>query len=88
MELPIAPDDEAWAAARWAELGAADAVLIVPGSGTFSTARRWAPERFVEVCQMLQGEQGLTPLVLGGLGAGIGLIGIVPETKQFPRLMM
>ena len=71
LELHIAPQDEAWAAARWAELAphSRDAVLIVPGSGAFSRARRWAPERFVEVARRLEAENGLPPLILGGLGS-------------------
>ena len=70
LELAIAPHDEAWASSRWAELGApAAAVLLVPGSGAFSRARRWAPERFVQVGQTLQAQHGLQPLVLAGLDA-------------------
>jgi ADP-heptose:LPS heptosyltransferase len=67
LELAITPDDDAWAAARWAELGAREAALLVPGSGAFSRARRWEPERFVEVGQALWAEHGLRPLVLAGL---------------------
>lgn len=67
LELSIAPQDEAWAAARWADLDPGDGVLVVPGSGAFSRARRWAPERFAEVSRSLTDEQGLTPLILGGL---------------------
>jgi heptosyltransferase-2 len=68
LELYIAPDDEGWAQARWAELGnPGGAALLVPGSGAFSRARRWPPERFVEVGQTLQQRHGLTPLVLSGL---------------------
>ena len=63
LELAIAPDDEAWAAARWADLRDAPSVLLVPGSGAFSRARRWAPERFVEVGRTLAARHGLRPLV-------------------------
>ncbi len=66
LELAIAPDDDAWAEARWRDLGA-DAALLVPGSGAFSRARRWAPERFAAVGRALRDERGLRPLVLGGL---------------------
>jgi heptosyltransferase-2 len=41
--------------------------MLVPGSGAFSRARRWAPERFVEVARTLLDRDGLTPLVLSGL---------------------
>src|SRR5579859_624397 len=67
LELAIAPDDDGWAAARWAELGLGQAVLLVPGSGAFSRARRWAAERFVEVGRTLLARHGLTPLVLSGV---------------------
>jgi ADP-heptose:LPS heptosyltransferase len=69
LQLPIASDDDAWAAARWRELTADDveAVLIVPGSGAFSRARRWAPERFVAVADDLWRRDGLTPLILSGV---------------------
>jgi ADP-heptose:LPS heptosyltransferase len=63
VELPIAAEDEAWAASV-AIPGAA--VMLVPGSGAFSRARRWAPERFAEVARTLS-SQGLAPVVLGGL---------------------
>ncbi len=71
LELHIAPDDETWAAARWAELAddPREAVLIVPGSGAFSRARRWAPERFVELGRRLERDDDLRPLILSGLGA-------------------
>lgn len=67
LELCIAPDDDGWAAARWSERQLAEAVLLVPGSGAFSRARRWAAERFVEVGRALLDRHGLTPLVLSGL---------------------
>lgn len=71
LELAILPEDERWAAACWRDLGAGgdDVALLVPGSGAFSVARRWAPERFVAVGRSLRGEMGLAPLVLGGLAA-------------------
>jgi len=67
LELCIAPDDAGWAAARWNELGLRETVLLVPGSGAFSRARRWAPERFAAVGRALYDKHGLTPLVLSGL---------------------
>ncbi len=44
-----------------------DMVLLAPGSGAFSRARRWAPERFAEVGRQLQAVHGLAPHVLSGL---------------------
>jgi ADP-heptose:LPS heptosyltransferase len=43
--------------------------LLVPGSGAFSRARRWAPERFAAVGAQLFEKHGLTPHVLSGLAA-------------------
>lgn len=77
MELCITSEDEAWAEARWADTAAqgtgtrmtakGGVALLVPGSGAFSRARRWAPERFVEVGRRVLAERGLAPLVLEGL---------------------
>jgi heptosyltransferase-2 len=68
LELCIAPDDDGWAEARWSELGiGGEAVLLGPGSGGYSTARRWAPERFVAVGKALAERHQLQPLVLSGL---------------------
>jgi ADP-heptose:LPS heptosyltransferase len=69
LELCVTPDDEGWADARRAELRFTSAVLLVPGSGAFSRARRWAPERFAAVGRALHTDHGLTPLVLSGLAA-------------------
>jgi heptosyltransferase-2 len=68
LELCIAPEDDAWAAARWSELDLQDdVVLLVPGSGAFSRARRWSPARFAAVGEALLEMHGLVPLVLSGL---------------------
>jgi ADP-heptose:LPS heptosyltransferase len=67
LELCIAPDDDGWATARWRELRLGDAVMLVPGSGAFSRARRWSPERFAEVGRTLVDRHGLAPVVLSGL---------------------
>jgi ADP-heptose:LPS heptosyltransferase len=70
LELVVGPEDEAWAASCWADLGLApqqQVVVFGPGSGAYSVARRWAPSRFVEVARALQARHGLTPLVLAGL---------------------
>jgi ADP-heptose:LPS heptosyltransferase len=69
LELLIGPEDEAWAAGCWTELGLAadeDVVLLGPGSGAFSIARRWPPARFAEVGRALQARHRLRPLVLAG----------------------
>ena len=102
LELCIAPDDEAWAAARWRELGADTTVLLVPGSGAFSPARRWSPERFAAVGRGLREQHGLTPLVLRGLepdeaqlahqvqaaiGEGARLVGPAPGPQALGALL-
>src|SRR5262245_32420753 len=43
LELHTAPHDDAWAADNLPEI---DCLLLVPGSGAFSRARRWDPARF------------------------------------------
>jgi heptosyltransferase-2 len=67
LELCVTPDDDGWATTRFAELNVRDAVLLVPGSGAFSRARRWSPERFAAVGRALLDRHGLTPVVLSGL---------------------
>jgi heptosyltransferase-2 len=67
LELCITPDDEGWATARWSELQLREAALLVPGSGAFSRARRWSPERFARVGATLLDRHGLAPVVLSGL---------------------
>ncbi len=68
LDLSISPDDEAWAERAWRTLGADQAVVLMPGSGAFSVARRWSPDSFAEVGQSLWQRHGLRPLVLAGLG--------------------
>ncbi|MBI2755119.1 MAG: glycosyltransferase family 9 protein [Chloroflexi bacterium] len=67
-QLEIRPnaEDRAWATAEHARLGGRELVLLVPGSGTFSTARRWAAERFAEVGRGLFARHGLRPVALAG----------------------
>jgi ADP-heptose:LPS heptosyltransferase len=69
LELQLDPAAEAWASARWAELAVGEAVLLGPGSGAYSRARRWPPDRFAAVGRTLAAEHGLQPLVLSGLDA-------------------
>jgi heptosyltransferase-2 len=98
LELCVAPDDDGWAAARFSELQTSTAVLLVPGSGAFSRARRWSPDRFAEVGRRLHERHGLTPLVLSGLdtdeqdlarrvAAAIGAAGKVAPAAPSPQAL-
>lgn len=62
LELRVTPDDVTWAENRIPE----GAVLLVPGSGAYSTARRWSPTRFAAVGRAVLERHGLRPLVLSG----------------------
>ncbi len=55
MELPVGPDDEAFASALWRRLGlqGREVLAIHPGTGDFSPARRWPAGRFAEVARVL-----------------------------------
>jgi heptosyltransferase-2 len=64
LELCVTPDDAAWAASS--SRVPARAVLLVPGSGAYSRARRWAPDRFAAVGRGLAARHGLVPVVLSG----------------------
>ncbi|HEX8968481.1 MAG TPA: glycosyltransferase family 9 protein, partial [Chloroflexota bacterium] len=67
LELHVAADDDGWAAARWNDMRPSEAVLLGPGSGAFSRARRWSADRFAAVGRTLSEQHGLTPVVLSGL---------------------
>jgi heptosyltransferase-2 len=41
-------------------------LIVLPGSGSYSTARRWPPDRFAAVARDLQRREGLLPLIVGG----------------------
>jgi heptosyltransferase-2 len=72
LELPIPPAAEAAAAERWAALGldGERAAVVHPGSGAFSLARRWPPDRFATLADRLTGELGLRVAVLAGPAPG------------------
>ncbi|MFN0070067.1 MAG: glycosyltransferase family 9 protein [Chloroflexota bacterium] len=66
-ELVLRAEHTDWARQRWAGLGMSrPAAVIHPGSGTFSTARRWPVERFAEVARRLRAELGLDIVALAG----------------------
>jgi ADP-heptose:LPS heptosyltransferase len=64
LELCVTPDDTAWAESPGRL--PARAVLLVPGSGAYSRARRWSPDRFAAVGRGLAERHGLVPVVLSG----------------------
>jgi lipopolysaccharide heptosyltransferase II len=68
LEIAISPDEDARAARRWHQLGLADrrTVILHPGSGAFSLARRWPAERYAKVADRLAREIGLSVAVLAG----------------------
>jgi heptosyltransferase-2 len=68
LELPLTPTELAAADQQWQALGLGeDTIALHPGSGAFSVARRWAPERFAAVGDALAA-QGLQVAVVGGPG--------------------
>jgi heptosyltransferase-2 len=69
LELFLAPDEVASGAGCWDALETDDRprVVIHPGSGLFSVARRWPSERFAEVGDALA-EQGFAVAVVAGPG--------------------
>jgi lipopolysaccharide heptosyltransferase II len=48
------------------ETGAHPIIAIHPGSGSYSTARRWSPDRFAELADTLYQEAGGQLLLVGG----------------------
>ena len=79
-------DEERFASEKWREIGlvAGERVVAIhPGTGSYSPARRWHPERFSAVGASMA-QDGLVPLVVAGpgeesLGRQVG-DGIAPGT--------
>lgn len=67
LEIHLRPEELVAAEERWRALGLPDhrVVLLHPGSGRFSVARRWAPSRFAEVGDGLAGDGMSVALVAG-----------------------
>ncbi|HYU21492.1 MAG TPA: glycosyltransferase family 9 protein, partial [Chloroflexota bacterium] len=72
LELPLSQEDLDWATSTLGRLGrdGSESVVIHPGSGGFSVARRWPAERFGAVADRLAERHGLRPLVLWGPAPG------------------
>lgn len=69
MELHLTESEVEEARAEWRGLGLRpeQTVVLHPGSGTFSVAKRWPPERYAAVAGALQRE-GLSTAVFAGPG--------------------
>ena len=55
--------------------------LINPGAA-FGAAKCWLPERFAEVCDRLQSEYGLRPVIVGAAGEAALMRAIAAQTKN------
>ncbi len=69
MEMSLSPFEADEAARRWQRLGLdpSDVAILHPGSGRYSLARRWSPERFAAVGDALASD-GLRPVLVAGPG--------------------
>lgn len=69
MELHLRREEMAVADQRWEHLGLGgqEVVAIHPGSGAFSVARRWAPERFAFIGDAMAAD-GLRVVAIAGPG--------------------
>lgn len=69
MELHLTEAEQAEATSQWGRQGLlpGKTVVLHPGSGAFSLARRWAPERFAAVAERLRAE-GLDAAIVAGPG--------------------
>lgn len=67
-ELPVTDADRAWANTQVERIRVDGSQLLVvhPGSGIFSLARRWPAERFAAVVRSLAASHGLTPVMIQG----------------------
>jgi heptosyltransferase-2 len=75
-EAPVSPADRAWADRQVARLlmDGAGILAIHPGSGAFSLARRWPPERFATVVRALVSRHDLRPMLIQGPGPDENLL--------------
>jgi ADP-heptose:LPS heptosyltransferase len=75
-EVPVSVADRAWAEEQVTRIipDGAGLLAIHPGSGAFSLARRWPPERFASVVRALVTRFDLRPLVIQGPGPDEGLL--------------
>jgi ADP-heptose:LPS heptosyltransferase len=89
LELTLRDEHQAWARDRWGELHLSDAVAVIhPGSGAFSTARRWPAERFATLARLLRDRLGLSVVALAGPAPSeIALAEMVAEAVPGARVV-
>jgi heptosyltransferase-2 len=75
-EVPVTTADRAWADQQIGPdlLAGAGVLAIHPGSGAFSLARRWPPERFATVVRALVSRHDLRPMIIQGPGPDESLL--------------
>lgn len=66
IEVPLGELERAWARQALAELNGYTPVAIAPGTGTFSPARRWPPDRFADLATALAVRFGAGVVLVGG----------------------
>ncbi len=66
IEVPIGDLDRVWARQALADLGAHPPVAVAPGTGAFSPARRWPPDRFAAAATRLADRFGIGVVLVGG----------------------
>jgi exopolysaccharide biosynthesis WecB/TagA/CpsF family protein len=84
MELAVSEADRAWARLiLTVSLPAQQPVVVVhPGSGGFSAARRWPAQHFARVADALA-EQGAQIILVGTEGDGTGAVKAAMQTPPF-----
>jgi ADP-heptose:LPS heptosyltransferase len=71
LELTLRDEHRQWADERWARLDLSGPTAVIhPGSGAFSTARRWPADRFATLARLLRERLGLAVVVLAGPAPG------------------
>ncbi len=66
IEVPVGELERAWARQALAELKGHPPVAVAPGTGAFSPARRWPPDRFADVATALALRFGVGVVLVGG----------------------
>jgi ADP-heptose:LPS heptosyltransferase len=89
LELPLRDEHADWARDYWADLDLPEPVAVVhPGSGAFSTARRWPAVRFARLAQLLHERRGMSILALAGPAPSeISLANTVAEAVPGARVV-